>query len=96
MAVLQDMTAVMAEMARLREENARLKAGNGNGTGVRANALGTKNKQGEDCKGTVSVYGIQRFPISLYPKQWYALLDKAEEIRKCILDNKDVLSWGKE
>lgn len=38
-------------------------------------------KDGKD-EGTVSVYGLQRFPVSLYPSQWARLLSHADEIRK--------------
>ena len=44
---------------------------------IRVNALGTKNAQGEDCKGTLSLIGLNaRFPLSLYANQW-ELLAKA-------------------
>ncbi len=34
-------------------------------------------------KGTISVYGLQRFPVSLYPEQWDRLLNISEKIRAC-------------
>lgn len=37
-------------------------------------------------KGGVSVYGLQRFPVTLYADQWLAVLDKANEIKKFIAD----------
>lgn len=38
---------------------------------AKVHALGTKNKDGQDNKGTLSVYGLNtRFPISLYANQW--------------------------
>lgn len=37
-------------------------------------------------KGAVSVYGLQRFPVTLYADQWAAVLGKAEHIRKFIAD----------
>ena len=46
-------------------------------------------------KGNVCVYGIQRMPIALYPRQWESLLAKADEIRKCIADNRASLSFDK-
>lgn len=46
-------------------------------------------------KGNVCVYGIQRMPIALYPRQWEALLSKADDIRKCIDANKAQLSFDK-
>lgn len=35
-------------------------------------------------KGAVSVYGLQRFPITLYANQWKRILDHNEEIRRFI------------
>lgn len=44
-------------------------------------------------KGGVSVYGLQRFPVTLYPQTWLTLLDKAAEIKAFIEANRDKLSW---
>ena len=48
-------------------------------------------KQGLYCKvsekGAVSVYGLQRMPVTLYLEQWQRLLDFADEIRAFIKDN---------
>ena len=38
-------------------------------------------------KGGVSVYGLGRFPVTLYKEQWNRLLDAAEEIRVFIKEN---------
>ncbi len=38
-------------------------------------------------KGAVSVYGLQRMPVTLYMEQWQRLLDFAEEIRGFIKDH---------
>lgn len=46
-------------------------------------------------KGNVCVYGIQRMPIALYPRQWESLLSKADDIRKVIADNRAQLSFDK-
>jgi hypothetical protein len=35
-------------------------------------------------KGAVSVYGLGRFPVTLYKEQWLKLLDTANEIRAFI------------
>jgi len=43
-------------------------------------------------KGAVSVYGMGRWPVTLYSQQWEKLLDAAEEIRAFIEDNRAVLS----
>ena len=64
------------ELARLRAENERLK---------RAQSRGITLKVSE--KGGVSVYGLGRFPVTLYKEQWTKLLDIADEIRAFIADN---------
>ena len=38
-------------------------------------------------KGAVSVYGLQRMPVTLYIEQWTRLLDFAEEIRTFIKEH---------
>jgi len=38
-------------------------------------------------KGGVSVYGIGRFPVTLYKEQWLKLLNMSEEIRAFIAEN---------
>jgi hypothetical protein len=38
-------------------------------------------------KGAVSVYGMGRFPVTLYKEQWLKLLDMAPEIRAFIAAN---------
>jgi hypothetical protein len=38
-------------------------------------------------KGALSVYGLGRFPVTLYREQWDKLLGMAEEIRRFIQDN---------
>lgn len=42
-------------------------------------------------KGALSVYGLQRFPVSLYREQWEAILENAEVIRDFIEANSDRL-----
>ncbi len=39
-------------------------------------------------KGGVSVYGLGRFPVTLYYEQWIRLLDAGEKLRACLEDNK--------
>lgn len=65
-----------AELGRLRAENEALKN--------RA-ARGVSLKVSE--KGGVSVYGLGRFPVTLYKEQWLRLLDMADEIRAFIREN---------
>jgi len=68
------------ELARLRAENERLK---------RAQSRGVTLKVSE--KGGVSVYGLGRFPVTLYKEQWAKLLDVADDIRGFIRDHEDEL-----
>jgi len=42
-------------------------------------------------KGGVSVYGLGRFPVTLYQEQWAKLLDRADEIREFIRANESQL-----
>ena len=65
-----------AELERLRNENAALKKGA---------ATGITMKVSE--KGGLSVYGMGRFPITLYKEQWLKLLDMSDEIRAFIKAN---------
>ena len=65
-----------AELERLRNENASLKKGA---------ATGIRMKVSE--KGAVSIYGMGRFPVTLYKEQWLKLLDLAPEIRSFIAEN---------
>ena len=48
-------------------------------------------KRGLYCKvsekGAVSVYGLQRMPVTLYVEQWTRLLDYADELKKFIQEN---------
>ncbi len=59
-----------AEIARLRAENERLKD-------QRQSRVSLKVSE----KGGLSVYGLGRFPVTLYKEQWTKLLDMADEIR---------------
>jgi hypothetical protein len=42
-------------------------------------------------KGAVSVYGLGRFPVTLYQEQWTKLLAMSEDIKTFIVENKDRL-----
>jgi hypothetical protein len=92
--VLRDLSADMSELAKLREENERLKAK----IAAKANGrLSIKvNLLSEDGKGNVSVYGLGRFPVTLYAKQWQRLLAVKEDILTAIEDNRDDLAWKEE
>ena len=69
-----------SELERLRAENERLKRAAARGGSIRVSE-----------KGGVSVYGLGRFPVTLYKEQWLRLLDMADEIRAFIRDNADRL-----
>ena len=69
-----------AELERLRRENAALKKGAGSGIRMKLSE-----------KGAVSVYGMGRFPVTLYKEQWLKLLDMAPEIRAFIAENEPKL-----
>jgi len=56
----------------------------------------TKKRTGElslkvGDKGGVSVYGLGRFPVTLYYEQWNRLLGAAEDIKKFLEENKSRL-----
>ena len=42
-------------------------------------------------KGGVSVYGLGRFPVTLYYEQWMRLLDQADQLRSFLEENKPKL-----
>ena len=42
-------------------------------------------------KGGVSVYGLGRFPVTLYYEQWIRLLDQTDQLRSFLEANKDRL-----
>ena len=42
-------------------------------------------------KGGVSVYGLGRFPVTLYYEQWIRLLDRSNELREFLEENKSGL-----
>ena len=62
-----------AELERLKAENEALKA-----RGSRAISMKVSEK------GGLSVYGLGRFPITLYQEQWLKLLEMTEDIRAFI------------
>jgi hypothetical protein len=65
-----------AELERLRSENAALKKGATDGIRMKVSE-----------KGAVSVYGMGRFPVTLYKEQWLKLLNMSDEIRAFIAEN---------
>lgn len=73
---MSDQDDVQAELERLRAENAKLKGRDAKGLSLKVSA-----------KGAVSVYGLGRFPVTLYQEQWVRLLDAADDVRQFIRDN---------
>ena len=69
-----------AEVERLRAENDRLKNRQTRGVSLKVSE-----------KGGVSVYGLGRFPVTLYKEQWTKLLDMAGDIRTFITANEGKL-----
>jgi hypothetical protein len=43
--------------------------------------------------GAVSIQGLGKYPVQLFAEQVFRLLDKSDDLRKFIDDNKDNLSW---
>jgi len=71
---------VQAELARLKAENEQLKR-------QQASPLSLKVSQ----KGALSVYGLGRFPVTLYKEQWARLLEQTEDIRAFLEEHDDEL-----
>jgi hypothetical protein len=68
------------ELERLKAENAALKSRGSKGVSMKVSE-----------KGGVSVYGLGRFPVTLYMEQWVKLLDLADDIRSFIRENEGKL-----
>ena len=69
-----------AELESLRAENDQLK---------NKNARGLSLKVSE--KGALSLYGVGRFPVTLYKEQWSKVLGMKDEIEKFLHDNAHLL-----
>jgi hypothetical protein len=67
---------LQAEVARLKAENESLKKRSERSVSMKVSE-----------KGGLSVYGLGRFPVTLYKEQWTKLLDLADDIRKFLKDN---------
>jgi hypothetical protein len=68
---------LQAEIERLRAENENLK---------KPAARGQMSLKVSE-KGALSVYGLGRFPVTLYREQWEKLLGMSDQIRQFILEN---------
>lgn len=65
-----------AELERLKAENEALKTRGSKGISMKVSE-----------KGGLSIYGMGRFPITLYKEQWTKLLEMADDIRAFMKDN---------
>jgi hypothetical protein len=65
-----------AELEKLKAENAALKTRTSRGISMKVSE-----------KGGLSVYGLGRFPVTLYQEQWTKLLDMADDIRAFMKEN---------
>ncbi len=68
---------MLAELEKLRAENASLKKSNATGLALKVSQ-----------KGAISLYGMGRFPVTLYQEQWLKILDMSDGIRAFIEANK--------
>lgn len=64
------------ELEKLKAENEALKSRGSKGVSMKVSE-----------KGAVSIYGMGRFPVTLYQEQWTKLLDMADDIRAFIKEN---------
>ena len=69
-------TEMQAELERLRAENAKLKNKDKGGISLKVSE-----------KGAVSLYGMGRFPVTLYKEQWLRILADAPMIEAFIREN---------
>ena len=69
-----------AELAKLKAENEALKARTSKGISLKVSE-----------KGGVSVYGMGRFPVTLYKEQCLKLIEMGEDIKRFIAENNDKL-----
>jgi len=76
--------ALEDELARLRAENQELRTKAASRTSI-------SMKVSE--KGALSVYGLGRFPITLYGQQWLRLLGEAETIKQFVADHHGQMAW---
>jgi hypothetical protein len=71
---------LQAELERLRAENEQLKKSGGRKATMKVSE-----------KGALSVYGMGRFPVTLYKEQWLRLLAMGDEIKAFIEENNESL-----
>jgi hypothetical protein len=80
--VVDPLAEIRAELARLKAENESLKASKS------TEGLGIKVSE----KGAISVYGLGRFPVTLYREQWVKLFAKRDDIEAFAKANETKLS----
>ena len=71
---------LMAEIEKLRAENEALKTRGSRGLGLKVSE-----------KGAVSLYGVGRFPVTLYKEQWVKILGMKDDIEAFIQANNHLL-----
>lgn len=67
---------IQAELAALRAENEALKKAGSRGISLKVSQ-----------KGAVSLYGMGRFPVTLYKEQWLKILEMSDVIKAFVKDN---------
>lgn len=81
------MESLQAQLEALRAENAKLKAAQEKArkpVGITAKV---------STKGAISVYGLQRFPVTLYASQWQRFIKEGvAQVEKCIAENGEKLA----
>jgi hypothetical protein len=82
----QQNAAIMAELERLKAENAALKQGRGKGPGMK---LAVSEKK------AVMLLGLRRFPITFYKHEWLAMISIAKQIEAFIETHDHELSQGR-
>ena len=72
---------MQAELERLRAENESLKKAGSRGISLKVSQ-----------KGAVSLYGMGRFPVTLYKEQWLKILEMSDVLKAFIKDNDAALT----
>ena len=75
-----DIQAMQAELAALKAQNAKLKAQAERKISLKVSA-----------KKAMSLYGMGRFPVTLYKEQWLKSLEMSDVIKAFIADNNSAL-----
>ena len=82
-ASITDLKTLQAEIERLKKENEALAAKKSS-----SHTLSVK----ASTKGAVSVYGLGRFPVTLYAEQWDRLFSDIEKVKGFIEENRATLA----